>query len=276
VTRDGSAAGLEITYFRLVGDHYFVPVAVKIAGSEIALSRRGAGDTTEFDFVGQVTDSRGQIKANVRDTIKVKIGEGAAQLATKNIQYDTGFTLSPGKYRLKFLARENQAGKMGTFETDFTVPNVNTDHKGLRVSSVVWSGQRQPISEAIGARKIKTAGQPPVVHEGQKLIPSITRALTTKQNLFVYFEVYDPAQQPATKKPNVVAAVSFYRQGRKAFESAPMQLTALSTTRQGTMPVQFQIPLSSLKPGRYTCQVSVIDEAAKKFEFLRAPMVILP
>ena len=25
---------LEINYFRLVGDHYFVPVAVKIAGSE--------------------------------------------------------------------------------------------------------------------------------------------------------------------------------------------------------------------------------------------------
>ena len=142
---------LEINYFRLVGDHYFVPVAVKIAGSEIALSRRGAGDTTEFDFVGQVTDARGQIKGNVRDTIKVKMGEGAAQLASRNIQYDTGFTLSPGKYRLKFLARENQGGKMGTFETDFTVPNVNADHKGLRVSSVVWSGQRQPVAEAIGA-----------------------------------------------------------------------------------------------------------------------------
>ena len=42
------------------------------------------------------------------------------------------------------------------------------------------------------------------------------------------------------------------------------------------MPVQFQIPLSTLKPGRYTCQVSVIDETAKKFEFLRAPMVVLP
>ena len=268
---------LEINYFRLVGDHYFVPVAVKIAGSEIALSRRGAGDTTEFDFVGQVTDTRGQVKANVRDTIKVKMGEGAAQLATKNIQYDTGFTLSPGKYRLKFLARENQAGKMGTFETDFTVPNVNADQKGLRVSSVVWSGQRQPVSEAIGAGgNQKLLVNHPLVHEGQKLIPSITRALTTKQNLFVYFEVYDPAQQPATKKPNVVAAVSFYRQGRKAFESAPLQLSALSTTRQGTMPVQFQIPLSTLKPGRYTCQVSVIDETAKKFEFLRAPMVVLP
>src|ERR1035437_4202712 len=268
---------LEINYFRLVGEHYFVPVAVKIAGSEIALSRRGAGDTTEFDFVGQVTDARGQVKGNVRDTIKVKMGEGAAQLAGKNIQYETGFTLSPGKYRLKFLARENQGGKMGTFETDFTVPNLNADREGLRVSSVVWSGQRQPIAEAIGAgANQKLLVNHPLVYEGQKLIPSITRALTSKQNLYVYFEVYDPAQQAGTKKPRVGAVVRFYRQGRKAFESAPVEIGTLSTTRQGTLPVQFQVPLTTLKPGRYTCQVDVIDEIAKKFEFLRAPLVVLP
>jgi len=37
----------------------------------------------------------------------------------------------------------------------------------------------------------------PLVYEGQKLIPSITRTLTSKQNLYVYFEVYDPASRPA-------------------------------------------------------------------------------
>ena len=268
---------LEINYFRLVGDHYFVPVAVKIAGSEIALARRGANDTTEFDFVGQVTDPRGQIKGNVRDTIKVRMGAGAAQLASKNIQYDTGFTLSPGKYRLKFLARENQGGRMGTFETDFTVPNVSADSKALRVSSVVWGGQRQPVADAIGAgANQKLLANHPLVYDGQKLIPSITRALSTRQNLYVYFEVYDPAQQAGTKKPQVKATVSFYRRGLKAFESPAVTLSSLSATRAGTMPVQFQVPLSKLQPGRYTCQVSVIDEAAKKFEFLRAPLVVLP
>jgi VWFA-related protein len=269
---------LEINYFRLVGDHYFVPVAVKIAGSEIALRSRGSADTTEFDFVGQVTDMRGQVKSNVRDTIKVKLGDGASQLASKNIQYDTGFTLSPGKYRLKFLARENLGGKMGTFETDFTVPNLNSDSKGLRVSSVVWGGQRQPVAEAIGAGgdNQKLLANHPLVYGGQKLIPSITRALSTKQNLYVYFEVYDPAQQTGTKKPQVKAAVTFYRRGQKAFESPAVLLSSLSPTRAGTLPVQFQIPLSKLQPGRYTCQVNVIDEAAKKFEFLRAPLVVLP
>jgi VWFA-related protein len=268
---------LEINYFRLVGDHFFVPVAIKIAGSEIVLARRGAGDTTEFDFAGQVSDAKGKIAGHVRDTVKVKMGEGATQLASRNIQYDTGFTLSPGKYKLRFVVRENQTGKMGTFETDFTVPNVNSDSKSLRVSSVVWSGQRQPVAEAIGAgMNQQLLADHPLVSDGQKLIPSITRALSTKQSLYVYFEVYDPGQMPETKKPNVQATVAFYRQGKKAFESAPVTLSALAPKRAGTLPVQFQVPLAKFKPGRYTCQVSVIDEAARKFDFLRAPLVVLP
>jgi hypothetical protein len=162
-----------------------VPVAVKIAGSEIVLGRRGAGDTTELDFVGQVTDARGQVKGTVREPIKVKLGEGASQLTSKNIQYDTGFSLTPGKYRLKFVVRENQTGKMGTFETDFTVPNLNADQKGLRVSSVVWGGQRQPVAEAIGAGgTIRSCSPAILVYDGQ-LIPA-SRALSTKQNLYVF------------------------------------------------------------------------------------------
>jgi hypothetical protein len=66
--------------------------------------------------------------------------------------------------------------------------------------------------------------------------------------------------------------------GRKLLSPRPEGLrgSALSTTRQGTLPGQFQVPLNALKPGRYTCPVNVIDEIAKKFEFLRAPLVVLP
>jgi hypothetical protein len=123
---------------------------------------------------------------------------------------------------------------MGTFETDITVPNLNADVKGLRVSSVVWSGQRQPIAEAIGpGANQKLLADHPLVYESQKLIPSITRALACKQNPYFYFEVYDPAQKAATGMTRVAAAVSFYHQGREAFESAPVELSTLSIIRQG-------------------------------------------
>jgi hypothetical protein len=92
----------------------------------------------------------------------------------------------------------------------------------------------------------------------------------------VYFEIYDPTQATETRKPRVVASVSFYRKGLKAFESEPVQLSALLKTREGTMPVQFVVPLGKIAAGRYTCQVNVVDEAGKKFEFLRAPLVVVP
>jgi hypothetical protein len=57
-----------------------------------------------------------------RDQNQAESEQTAAQLSSAPIAYDTGFTLPPGKYTLKFLARENETGKMGTYETKFTSP----------------------------------------------------------------------------------------------------------------------------------------------------------
>jgi len=40
--------------------------------------------------------------------------------------------------------------------------------------------------------------------------------------------------------------------------------------------VRFSVPMAKLQPGRYTCQVSVLDPTAQKFAFWRAPMVLVP
>ena len=129
---------LEVNYFRQARDRYFVPVSVKIPGSDIELARKGGAESTRLDFIGEVRDSKGQLQGTVRDEITVKLkGENAGQLAKRNLAYDTGFTLQPGAYTLKFLARENETGKMGTFETKFVVPDLTTDQYHLPISSVV-------------------------------------------------------------------------------------------------------------------------------------------
>src|SRR5581483_6828470 len=102
---------LEIDYFRLARDRYFVPVSVKIPGSELVLAKKGGAEKTNIDFIGQVTDTAGKPVQNVRDSIPIKLsGETAAELGKRPVAYDTGFTLAPGKYTLKFLARENETG----------------------------------------------------------------------------------------------------------------------------------------------------------------------
>lgn len=47
---------MEVNYFQLSRAEYFVPVAVKIPGSELALARRRVAARTEIDFIGEVKD----------------------------------------------------------------------------------------------------------------------------------------------------------------------------------------------------------------------------
>lgn len=266
----------EVNYFRQGKDRYFVPVAVKIPGTDIELAKKGGAESTRLDFIGEVKDSRGVPQGTVRDEITVKLkGEAAAELSRRNLAYDTGFTLAPGSYTLKFLARENETGKMGTFETKFTIPDLTAERKYLPISSVVLSNQRENLDTALATveknRKLLAAN--PLVQDRQKLIPSVTRVFRKGQEMYVYLEAYQPG---AESTEMMVARVSFFRGKVKAFESVPLPVTQGLNAKSKAVPVRFSLPLGKLSPGRYICQVNVVDPEARKFAVWRSPIVLLP
>src|SRR5205823_2684366 len=84
---------MEVNYFQLNRAQYFVPIAVKIPGSELALARHGGAQRTVIDLIGEVKDDYGYTIQNVRDKLEIKLSdETAVQLAKRPIQYETGFT----------------------------------------------------------------------------------------------------------------------------------------------------------------------------------------
>jgi VWFA-related protein len=267
---------LETDYFRMGRDRYYVPVSVKIAGSDIELAKRGGSETTRLDFIGQIRDAKNQLAGTVRDYITVKLkDQTAAELAQKTVAYDAGFTLQPGSYTLKFLTRENETGKMGTFETKFTVPDLTTDTGALPISSVILSNQREKMSNAVGSAgpNMRLFNFNPLVRNGEKLVASVTRVFRKDQEMYVFLEAYQP--NAATTQP-IVATLSLYRGRVKAFETEPLRVTEGLNPMSKAVPVRFTFPLSKLEPGRYICQVSVLDPTAKRFAFWRAPVVLLP
>jgi len=269
---------LEVDYFRVAKDRYFIPISVKVPGSAIGFSKKGANETNQLDFIGQVRDSNGRLVGGVRDQITVKLNEAnAAQVDRRYMQYDSGLTLASGNYSLTFLTREGLTGKMGTFETKFAVPDLNSG-KALRVSSVILSSQREAISAAVGAadNNKKLLSNDPLIQDGQKVVPSITRVFRTDQTLYVYFEVYDPSVDPDQKTPNLYAAIDLLQGARKVYTSRPVRVDKLITSRPGVAPFSFQIPLNRLQPGEYISQVDVIDQLGRKFAFPRNSLVVLP
>jgi VWFA-related protein len=270
---------MEIDHFQLNRAEYFVPIIVKIPGRELALAKRGGAEHTLIDFIGEIKDLvGGTTVSNVRDNVNIKLSDAtAADLAHRPIEYDTGFTLLPGKYMIKFLARDDETGRIGTYQTIFTIPNLNKEAAHIPISSVVLSSQRVDLKDALynvekGKQKTKEEDVNPLVQNGQKLIPSVTRVFRQNQNMYVYLQAYEqgvPAAQP------LVAFVSFYKDQTKAYETAPMELTQSLNNRLLTMPFSFAIPLEHLSPGEYDCQISVLDPTGKKAAFWQAPVKVV-
>ncbi len=271
---------MEIDHFQLNRAEYFVPIIVKIPGRELALAKRGGAEHTLIDFVGEIKDLvGGTTVSNVRDNVNIKLSDAtAAELARRPIEYDTGFTLLPGKYMIKFLARDDETGRIGTYQTTFVIPNLNKEAAHVPISSVVLSSQRVDLKDALfNAEKSKERAKEedvnPLVQNGQKLIPSVTRVFRQNQNMYVYLQAYE---QGVTAPEPLVAFVSLYREQAKTFETQPMELTSGLNNRLQTMPFSFSIPLSQVPPGEYDCQISVLDPTGKKAAFWQAQVKVIP
>ena len=271
---------IEINYFQLNRAEYFVPIVVKIPGRELALAKRGGAEHTLIDFVGEIKDVYGGTTVtNVRDNVNIKLSDAtAAELAKQPIEYEAGFTLLPGKYMIKFLARDDETGRIGTYQTTFVIPNLNKEDRRVPISSVVLSGQRVDLKNAIyNAAKTKDQEKEalvnPLVQNGKKLIPSVTRVFSRGRDLYVYLQAYQPAA--ATAKP-LVAFVSFYQGQTKVFETQPMAVTPVATNRLETVPLSFSIGLNQLPAGEYDCQVTVLDPTDTKGTFWQGQIKLVP
>jgi VWFA-related protein len=184
---------MEIDYFQLNRAEYFVPIIVKIPGRELALAKRFGAEHTLIDFVCEIKDEAGGFTvSNVRDNVDIKLSDATTlELAKRPVEYDSGFTLLPGRYSIKFLARDDETGRIGTYQTEFIIPNLNKETAHVPISSVVLSSQRVDTRDALynatkGKDQVKNDSKNPLVQEGLKLIPSVTRVFSARRDMFVY------------------------------------------------------------------------------------------
>ncbi len=271
---------MEINYFQLNRAEYFVPIVVKIPGRELALAKKGGSEHTLIDFIGEIKDNYGGTTVtNIHDKVNIPLSDATAnELAKVPIEYDSGFTLLPGSYTIKFLARDDETGRIGTYQTTFVIPNLNKEEKRVPTSSIVLSSQLVKRQDALyntakEKEQNKEAAVNPLVVDGEKMIPSVTRVFSKSKDLYVYLQAYEQAAQSAQP---VIAFVSLYSGQTKVFETKPIERMSVVSNHLQAMPLRFSIALNQLPPGEYNCQVTVLDPTGQKGAFWQAPIKIVP
>lgn len=300
-------------YFRENESHYYLAVSLVVPGSQIPFVQAKDQDKATIDIIGEVRLSGGGKVpvGQLRDTVKLAL-DSTQQVRRKNVQYNTGFVLAPGSYHLKFIVRENQTGRMGSFETDVQIPDLRK--APLRMSSVVLSSLRMPVT---GASKKKNAD--PLIQDQTQLVPNVTHVFTRDQHLYLQYEIYDAARGKVAVTPraaqaqagnaaaaaaggqsaqaaesgdpqkddltragatqmregiHVLTSIEFLQGNVKVYESKQVAATQVTDASRKAVVFQIDLPLHALKPGFYVCQVNVIDDVSGNFAFPRWPILI--
>jgi VWFA-related protein len=243
-------------WFRLAPDKYYVPVSLTVPGSAVPVLN--ANDFVSLDVLGMVRDERNFPVGRFRETLKLPPGTEKT-LAGKQVLYQSGVTLPPGRFSVKVVVRENATGLMGSFEAPIVVPELK--QAPMKVSSVVLSTQLQTVT-------MKGKTDNPLIRDGVQLLPNLTHVVGKDQKLFFYYEVYDPGQANGAT-PELRTSLAFYRGKVKVFETPVVERTAIDAPDRHAALFQFEVPASSFAPGLYTCQINIIDAVSGKFDFPR-------
>jgi hypothetical protein len=273
---------VETAMFRLSDQQTYVPIAAKISASALDWAEKHGHRQADFDFAVEVraVPSR-QVVAQSRDTTQVNLDpQRFQQINQKNLLYQGGVVLAPGNYRLKFVARENESGKIGTFEQNLSVPAVQPGK--LALSSVVLSSQLVPVRKSA---EVQTKGQglrakltnSPLEMNGEAIVPSVTRLFAQNQTLYVFFQAYYPGKNENKETfdgNSLRAGLVFFRNGLQV-NSTPLLAPSEVDAKKSTASFRMSLPLSKLQGGRYTVQAVVIAPGTQHAAFGRSYLALL-
>jgi len=245
---------LGTAFFRVSDDRYFVAASVVVPGSAIPFTSAADKDKASLDVLGIVSDQKtGKPVQTVQETVPVA-AQAAQQAKHGNVQYEAGFLLPPGVYVCKFVVRENRTGKLGSFIREVRVPDLKKESP--KMSSVVLS--QQP-------------GVTPRPPNPLPLTPNVARVFAAGQPLYIYYEVYEPAAKPAIK---VMSSVELFRGNKKVYEAPLATVKELTDAKRKAAVFQIEVPAKEVRPGRYMCQVNVIDDTGNTFKYARIPLAV--
>ncbi len=270
---------LDAYEFPLSDSRFDVPVSLLVPGSQIPFVRTssfrgGNRDKATLDILGEVLDASHHPVGQVRQTVRLAL-DANQQPTRKNIQYTTRFLLPPGTWTLKFVVRENETGRMGSFETKIHL--LEPKKQTLRLSSVLLASRIAPVS---GKTAKSADGPDPLLTADGVLVPNITHVFRRDQHLHLLCEIDSPQlvanAGTGAKTPRgavrILSSLELISGSAIAYQTPVVVQNTPNTA--GRVAIEMDIPLEALHPGEYIAQLNIIDDAAGSYAFPRFAILL--
>ena len=161
--------------------------------------------------------------------------------------YQATVGLKPGKYELVLGIQDRVSKKIASYRKQLEVPDYTAE--GLTLSSVTLASEMEPTDYR------QSPGKP--FYLGRfKIVPKPDAVFRKSEELNIYFQIYNPAADPATGKPRLAVQ---YRFQSKSADGSLMDIGTYSVKDSAAQAQGYAVSLAKWPEGDYQVTVVVTD-----------------
>jgi VWFA-related protein len=261
---------VQLSPFRFKEGRYVVPIAIEVPPSAVQFNRKGDKRNVQFEVLGVIREGEDKVISRLGGAFSIDLSSEQYQAILKNnIFFRQDMELVPGAYKIDLLFRDKLSGKMAGKRESLSLPTVTTE---FSTSEIVLSRHALQIKSANGSTD---SGD--VLTEGTVQIrPLPSRQFHTKDNLIIFFDVYDPAVNAEMGKPLVRVTVTVMKDDKPA--SKPIDYVLTETVAQPVPHLTFAkfLSLDGFAPGDYTALIDTTDTVTHKHLIKRVAFAVNP
>ncbi|MGA2986564.1 MAG: GWxTD domain-containing protein [Terriglobia bacterium] len=241
-------------FIRVTDETVLTPITVQVANSDLQFQNKDGVMHGVLDVFGEITSLGGHIVHTFEKSLVLDVPEHEFQQyqAHKSV-YQEAIPLSPGRYKLSLVLKDDLNGHMGSEEQGIVVPKFG-DEK-LTYSSLILADQIQPLPTS-------QVGSGPFVIGGTKVRPSVNNTFTRDQKLGIYMQVYNLGIDDKTHKPSLDVSYEVTKDGKSLLDQSEDAVNLKKASQQFT--VVKTMGLRGLTPGKYTVQIKITDNIKKQ------------
>jgi len=206
----GAGSGPADVPFDLSYDFYKTADGSTLAVINLEVPRQaahGSGDVALLPFARLQPKDDGAKPVNLTGDLPF-VAAPLESCPADSFIYQARRNVKPGEYRIAAVVEDKVvAGQVGVRVEPLTVPNFAD--QSFKMSSVSLLADIQPLDAGLGPGDDEQASGPYVLGSF-RLVPRAVPVLERNEAFSFYYQVYNPATDPATGRPNMEATYSFF------------------------------------------------------------------
>lgn len=246
----------------------YIPITIKLYYRDFAYIKRELKNYATMDVLALLYNKKGYLVNLISNRVSFGLSEGEKieYLGDKPFNYQMGMTAPCGEYKLHLLVIDKVCNSYkANWIKEIKVPRWKKSD--ISLSSLILSNQTENIPTD---KMYLIKGRQPYIFGNFKVIPNVSKIFKQRDNLSVFFKIYNPTLSSEGHLKSYKIEYIFYKDGR-FFSKAPQHFPPASKMEESFILVNFR--LINFYSGNYSLEVRVTDRknnnsASEKIDFI--------